>query len=62
MKQLTWLKLLEFLLELKKQNKLPENDEIILHNVETDDEYLCDIITVNDRLVMAINWELLEEE
>ena len=57
--KLTWDDLLEFLLKLKEEGKLEEND-VMLHNIETADEYPCDILEVDGRLVMAINWETLD--
>ncbi len=57
--KLTWEELLEFLLKLKKEGKLEEND-VMLYNIETADEYPCDLLEVDGRLVMVINLETLD--
>jgi len=57
--QLTWEDLLNFLTELKHKGKLPEND-VMLQNIETGDEYPCDVLKIDGRLVMAINWDILD--
>ena len=57
--KLTWDDLLEFLLKLKTEGKLEEND-VMLYDIETSDEYPCDLLEVDDRLVMAINLKTLD--
>lgn len=59
MNKLTWEDLLNFLTKLKNEGKLPEND-VMLHNIETGDEYPCDVLELDGRLVMAINWDTLD--
>ena len=54
--RLTWKKLLKFLLEQREKGKLQEDSDVMLHNLETGDEYPCDITEVNSRLVISINW------
>lgn len=58
--KLTWNDLLEFLLKLKTEGKLEEENDVMLYNIETDDEYPCDLLEVDGRLVMAINWKTLD--
>ena len=60
LERLTWEGLLRFLLTKREKGKLQENDDVILHNIETGDEYPCDIVEINGRLVMAINWDNLD--
>ena len=55
--RLTWKKLLKFLLEQREKGKLQEDSDVMLHNLETGDEYPCDITEVNGRLVVSINWD-----
>lgn len=56
--QLTWEDLLNFLTKLKHEDKLPEND-VMLHNIETGDEYPCDLLELEGKLYIAINWDTL---
>lgn len=56
--QLTWEDLLNFLTKLKHEGKLPEND-VMLHNIETGDEYPCDLLELEGKLYIAINWDTL---
>jgi len=58
--QLTWKDLLKFLLEQKEKGLLQENHDVMMHNIETGDEYPCDVLKIDGRLVMAINWDTLE--
>jgi hypothetical protein len=60
LRQLTWKGLLKFLLEQREKGLLPEEYDVMMHNVETGDEYPCDILQVDGRLVMAINWDTLD--
>ena len=56
LEKLTWKNLLEFLNEEQKNGSLPEDDDVLIHNVETGDEYACDVFRVDDRLVVGVNW------
>lgn len=58
--KLTWLDLLAFLQHLQDKGKLPAEDDVMLHNIETGDDYPCDVFEVEGRLVMAINWDLTD--
>jgi len=58
--QLTWKDLLKFLLEQKEKGLLQEDCDVLLHNIETGDEYPCDVLKIDGRLVMAINWDTLD--
>tara|TARA_Y100000389_G_scaffold19883_1_gene17260 strand:- start:14336 stop:14518 length:183 start_codon:yes stop_codon:yes gene_type:complete len=58
LKKLTWLDLLAFLQDLKDRGELPSEDDVMLHNLETDDEYPCDVFEVDNKLVMSINWDI----
>lgn len=58
--QLTWKDLLKFLLEQREKGLLPEEYDVMMHNIETGDEFPCDILQVDGRLVMAINWDTLD--
>tara|TARA_B100002019_G_scaffold126423_1_gene108875 strand:+ start:4320 stop:4505 length:186 start_codon:yes stop_codon:yes gene_type:complete len=60
LKKLTWLDLLAFLQSMKNEGTLPENDDVMLHNIESGDEYPCDVLEIDDRLVIAINWDLID--
>ena len=55
--KLTWKTLLQFLLEQKENGKLQEHSDVMLHNIETGDEYPCDIAEVNGKLVISIDWD-----
>jgi len=57
---LTWKDLLKFLLEQKEKGLLREDHDVMMHNIETDDEYPCDVLKIDGRLVMAINWDTLD--
>jgi len=57
--QLTWEDLLNFLNKLKHEGKLPDND-VMLHNIETGDEYPCDLLELEGKLYIAINWDKLD--
>lgn len=59
--KLTWKKLLKFLLEQREHGDLPENCDVMLHNIDTGDEYPCDVMEVDGKLVLAINWETLKD-
>lgn len=57
---LTWRQLLDFLNKIDREGNLPDND-VMLHNLETGDEYPCDILEIpTGRLVMTINWDSLD--
>tara|TARA_B100001778_G_C18556187_1_gene615481 strand:+ start:397 stop:579 length:183 start_codon:yes stop_codon:yes gene_type:complete len=58
LKKLTWLDLLAFLQDLKDRGELPSEDDVMLHNLETGDEYPCDVFEVDNKLVMSINWDI----
>ena len=58
--KLTWKDLLKFLLEQKEKGLLQEDWDVLLHNIETGDEYPCDVLEIDGRLVMAINWDTLD--
>ncbi len=58
LKKLTWLDLLAFLQDLKDRGELPSEDDVMLHNLETGDEYPCDVFEVDNKLVMSINWDM----
>jgi len=60
LERLTWEGLLRFLLTKREKGQLQENDDVMLHNIETGDECPCDILEINGRLVMAINWDILD--
>lgn len=55
LKLLTWGKLLDLLLELEAQGNLPNDHDVMMHNIETGDEYPCVVVQVDKRLVMGIN-------
>jgi len=58
---LTWKELLRFLLDQKEKGLLEEDADVMLHNLETGDEYPCDVLEIpTGRLVMAINWDILD--
>jgi len=57
--QLAWPDLLNFLNKLKHEGKLPDND-VMLHNIETGDEYPCDLLELESKLYIAINWDKLD--
>jgi hypothetical protein len=57
---LTWKDLLKFLLEQKEKGSLQEDHDVMMHNIETGDEYPCDVLEIDGRLVMAINWDTLD--
>lgn len=57
--KLTWEDLLNFLTKLKNEGKLTNND-VMLHNIETGDEYPCDLLELEGRLYIAINWDTLQ--
>jgi hypothetical protein len=60
---MTWLDLYNFLHknanDAKKFNDMSRfwNQHVMVHNMETDDEYPCDTLIINDRLVLSINDE-----
>lgn len=58
---LTWKQFLRFLLEQKEKGLLEEDADVMLHNLETGDEYPCAVLEIpTGRLVMAINWDTLD--
>lgn len=68
--KLTWKDLLNFLQELDSEGKLPHNEDVMWHNLETGDEWPCDTVFIQsdpyakplDRLVLATNWDVIKEE
>ena len=44
-------------MEQREKGKLQEDNDVMLHNLETGDEYPCDTTEVNGRLVISINWD-----
>jgi len=60
-KKMTWLDLYNFL--HKNANSINNHEEmskywnqhVMIHNVETNDEYTCDTLIINGRLVLGIN-------
>lgn len=59
MNKLTWKELLIFLLQEKEAGRLAEDNYVMIHNIETGDEYYCDTLVLDntDRLVLGINYE-----
>lgn len=63
-----WLDLYNFLHknanDISKFNDMSRfwNQHVMVHNVETADEYPCDTLIINDRLVLSINHEESNEE
>lgn len=61
--KMTWLDLYNFLHknanDISKLNDMSRfwNQHVMIHNMETDDEYTCDTLMINDRLVLSINYE-----
>lgn len=61
--KMTWLDLYNFLHKnANDSSKLDEmsrywNQHVMVHNLETDDEYPCDTLIINDKLILAINNE-----
>ena len=56
----TWKHLLKFLLEQREKGLLPEDYDVMVHNIETGDEYICDVLELDGRLVVAINLDTLD--
>jgi hypothetical protein len=59
----TWKDLLKFLLEQREKGLLQEDHDVFIRNVETGDEYICDIVELDGRLVIGYNsgeetWDL----
>ena len=52
----TWKHLLKFLLEQREKGLLQEDHYVFVHNIETGDEYLCDVLELDGRLVIGINY------
>lgn len=52
---MTWNELYDFLTSQKNDNPELFRQHVMIHNVETDDEYTCDTLIINNRLVLAIN-------
>ena len=67
---LTWSELYTFLDSMSATATAEEwNSRVLIHNVETDDEYVADVLYINsyeredeERLVLAINYETLDEQ
>lgn len=57
--KLTWKDLLLFLMKQKEDGTLPSDHDVLLHNIETGDEYPCDVLEIDGKLVIAINWDAL---
>lgn len=57
--KLTWKDLLLFLTKQREEGTLPNDHDVLLHNIETGDEYPCDVLEIDGKLVMAINWDAL---
>lgn len=59
MNKMTWKELLTFLLQEKEAGRLAEDNYVMIHNIETGDEYYCDTLVLDntDRLVLGINYE-----
>ncbi len=61
--KMTWLDLYNFLHknanDISKLNDMSRfwSQHVMIHNMETDDEYTCDTLIINDRLVLSINHE-----
>lgn len=59
-KKMTWLDLYNFLHknanDSSKFNDMSRfwNQHVMVHNMETDDEYPCDTLIIGDRLVLSI--------
>lgn len=56
----TWKHLLKFLLEQREKGLLQEDCDVFVHNIETGDEYLCDVIELDGRLVIGYNLDTLD--
>ena len=59
MNKLTWKELLVFLLKEKEAGRLVEDNYVMIHSIETGDEYYCDTLVLDntDRLVLGINYD-----
>lgn len=57
--KLTWKDLLLFLTKQREEGTLPNDHDVLLHNIETGDEYPCDVLEIDGKLVIAINWDAL---
>lgn len=57
--RMTWNELYNFLVSQKVTNPELFNQHVMVHNIETGDEYPCDttVFSDNDRLVLSINNE-----
>lgn len=55
--KMTWLELYDFLTSQKEKNPELFSQHVIVHNLETGDEYPCDttVFSDNNRLVLSIN-------
>jgi hypothetical protein len=70
LKKLTWKDLLNFLQELESSGKLPTEEDVMWHNLETGDESPCDTVYIQEspsstsfnRLVLATNWDIVKEK
>lgn len=60
---ITWLDLYNFLHknanDINKLNEMSNywNQYVMIHNMETDDEYTCDTLIIDGRLLLSINNE-----
>lgn len=57
MNKMTWKELLMFLLGEREAGRLEENQYVMIHNIETGDEHYCDTLEINNRVVLAHNYE-----
>lgn len=57
--RMTWNELYNFLVSQKAKNPELFNQHVMVHNIETGDEYPCDttVFSDNNRLVLSINNE-----
>jgi hypothetical protein len=57
--RMTWLELYDFLTSQKENNPDLFKQHVMVHNIETGDEYPCDttVFSHNNRLVLSINDE-----
>jgi hypothetical protein len=57
--KMTWNELYNFLVSQKTDNPELFNQYVMVHNIETGDEYPCDttVFSDNNRLVLSINNE-----
>ena len=56
LKKLTWLELLDFLQNLHNKGKTLE-DDVLLYDVDTGDIQPCDMLEIDNKLMLSINWD-----